>query len=69
MAIDLVTGDGRTLPLAPAPYHVTTVTGGGIVYVSSRADNRVWVIDPKSFSVKGVVEIGGIGHQMVVAVR
>lgn len=65
-AIDLATGNIRTLPLAPAPYHVTTVKGSGTIYVSSRAENRIWVIDQNSLSVKGDVAIGGIGHQMVV---
>ncbi len=69
VAIDLTTSNVRTLALAPAPYHVTTVRGSGKIYVSSRAENRIWVVDQNTLLVKGEVEIGGIGHQMAVAAR
>ncbi|HSS64379.1 MAG TPA: beta-propeller fold lactonase family protein [Gammaproteobacteria bacterium] len=68
-AIDLASGKSRTLALGPAPYHVTTVRGSGKLYVSSRAENRIWVVDQNTLSVVGEVVIGGIGHQMVVAAR
>ncbi len=68
-AIDLVAGTVRQIALAPAPYHVTAVRGSGTLYVSSRAENRIWVIDQKDLSVRSEIRIGGIGHQMVVAVR
>jgi YVTN family beta-propeller protein len=68
-AIDLATGKSRTQALGPAPYHVTTVRGTGELYVSSRAENRIWVVDQNTLSVVGEVMIGGIGHQMAVAAR
>lgn len=69
VAIELATGDVRELALAPAPYHVTAVRDTGTLYVSSRAESRLWVVDQKTLLVKGELEIGGIGHQMAVAVR
>lgn len=66
VAINLATGDVRHIALAPAPYHVAAVRGNGTLYISSRAENRIWVIDQTTLSVKGEVAIGGIGHQMAV---
>lgn len=69
VAIEIATGEVRELALAPAPYHVTAVRDTGMLYVSSRAESRLWVVDQKTLLVKGDLEIGGIGHQMAVAVR
>ena len=66
VAIDLTTGDSRSIPLSPAPYHVTTVTGTGNVFVSSREEPMVWVVDGKSLVVSKEIPISGEGHQMVV---
>jgi len=66
VAIDLGTGDSRSIPLSPAPYHVTTVTGTGNVFVSSREEPKVWVVDGKSLVVSKEIPISGEGHQMVV---
>ncbi len=69
VAIDLATGAQRHVELAPAPYHVTNIAGSDKVYVSSRAEQRIWVIDQQNFSLLDEIAIGGIGHQMVVAKR
>jgi DNA-binding beta-propeller fold protein YncE len=69
VAVDLATGTQRRLQLTPAPYHVTTVSGSGKVYVSSRTEQRIWVIDQRKLSLQDQIHIGGIGHQMVVAER
>jgi DNA-binding beta-propeller fold protein YncE len=66
VAVDLATGTQRSTDLAPAPYHVAAVTGSGKVYVSSRTEQRVWVIDQHSLAILDQIAIGGIGHQMVV---
>lgn len=66
VAIDLASGRRRTLPLAPAPYHVTAVRGTGKIYVSSRKEPILWVVDQKAFKGAGKIAVGGIGHQMVV---
>ena len=66
VAIDLASGTRRDTPLAPAPYHVAAIHGQGTVYVSSRAENRIWVLDQKTLELRADIAIGGIGHQMVV---
>lgn len=66
VAINLSTGDTLSVPLSPAPYHVTTVAGTGKVFVSSREMPKVWVVDQKTLSVSKEISISGEGHQMVV---
>jgi YVTN family beta-propeller protein len=67
VAIDLITGQTRDIALAPAPYHVTTIPGSGTVFVSSRAEKRVWILDQDTLALRGEFTIDGIGHQMAVA--
>ncbi|SMX49681.1 Cytochrome D1 heme domain protein [Maliponia aquimaris] len=66
VAIDLGTGDLTSAPLAPAPYHLTTVPGTNSVFVSSRDEPKVWVVDATTLSVLREIRIEGEGHQMVV---
>jgi len=66
VAINLATGDTQSVPLSPAPYHVTTVAGTGKVFVSRREMPKVWVVDQKTLSVSKEIAISGEGHQMVV---
>ena len=65
VGIDLATGDYRTAPLAPAPYHLAAIRGSGKLYVSSSTEPKVWVVDQKALSVLREIPIGGKGHQMV----
>jgi DNA-binding beta-propeller fold protein YncE len=67
-ALDTATGKMRSVPLAPAPYHLNTIPGTGLVYVSSRQDPVIWVIDQESLQITATIELpGGEGHQMAVA--
>jgi YVTN family beta-propeller protein len=65
-AIDLSSGSVRSASLGPAPYHLTTVTGTGKIYVSSRDEPKVWVVDPVTLSATAEIAVVGEGHQMVV---
>jgi len=65
-AIDLRSGRVRSAELAPAPYHLTAIRGTGKLYVSSRQEPTVWVIDQASLRPRGEIAIRGEGHQMVV---
>jgi YVTN family beta-propeller protein len=65
VAIDTRSGDMRSVPLGPAPYHLAVIRGAGKLYVSSRDDPKVWVIDEASLAPRGVIAIRGEGHQMV----
>jgi YVTN family beta-propeller protein len=69
VAIDVASGQARRIALAPAPYHVSAVPGSGTVLVSSRAENRVWVLDQSTLALRGEITIDGIGHQMAVVAR
>ncbi|NCF38050.1 MAG: beta-propeller fold lactonase family protein [Gammaproteobacteria bacterium] len=56
---------GNTLT-DPAPYHIKRINGTGKLYVSSRAQPMIWVIDQTSLDVIGQIPIRGEGHQMAV---
>lgn len=67
VAINTQTGDTRSVPLSPAPYHLNTIPGTGKVYVSSRKAPKIWVVDQQSLKVLNEITLpAGEGHQMVV---
>jgi YVTN family beta-propeller protein len=67
VAVDTTTGDTRELVLSPAPYHLNTIRGTGKVYVSSRKQPLIWVVDQKTMQVSGEIRLpAGEGHQMVM---
>lgn len=65
---DLVAGSSQRIDLKPAPYHVEYVGAVKRLYVSSRIESKIWVLDPESLAVRAVIELGNgaVGHQMVV---
>jgi DNA-binding beta-propeller fold protein YncE len=66
-ALDTGTGKMRSIPLAPAPYHLNTIPGTGTLYVSSRKKPVIWVVDQKSLRVVATIDLpAGEGHQMAV---
>lgn len=66
-ALDTQTGNMRTVPLAPAPYHLNSIPGTGEVYVSSRKQPVIWAIDQKTLQVTATIDLpAGEGHQMAV---
>lgn len=66
VAITLETGNQKTVTLAPAPYHLTTITGTGTLFVSSREEPKVWIIGQSDLAVRGEIAVSGEGHQMVL---
>ncbi|KGF71126.1 hypothetical protein LL06_01775 [Hoeflea sp. BAL378] len=66
VAIDLQSGAMRTASLSPAPYHLTTIDGTGKIYVSSRDEPKIWIINQIDLAVIGEIAVSGEGHQMVV---
>lgn len=66
VAINLKSGSVRSAPLAPGPYHLAVVRGTGKLYVSSRDEPKVWVIDAATLAPRGIIAVRGEGHQMVV---
>lgn len=69
VALDLGSGKSRTIPLAPAPYHLAAVRGSGKLYVSSADQPKIWVVDQKSLAIVGEIPVGGNAHQMVPAMN
>ncbi|ALP53772.1 hypothetical protein Tel_11870 [Candidatus Tenderia electrophaga] len=68
--IDLLGDEQKSIDLQPAPYHVEYVDAVGKLYVSSRKEPKIWIIEPKSLTVHGSIAIGkGVAHQMVVLDR
>jgi DNA-binding beta-propeller fold protein YncE len=66
-AVDTVSGKTRSIPLAPAPYHLNTIPGTGAVFVSSHKKPVIWVIDQQSLKVTATITLpAGEGHQMAV---
>lgn len=67
VALEPGSGSMRELSLAPAPYHLNTITGTGKVYVSSRNKPVIWVIDQRSMKLSGQIDLpAGEGHQMAI---
>lgn len=65
-AVDLASGRVRSAALGPSPYHLTVIRGTGKLYVSSRDEPKVWIVDQASLAAHGTIAIRGEGHQMVV---
>lgn len=64
-SITLSTGDIAFASLSPEPYHLTNIPGTGTIYVSSRAEPKVWIVDEATLTVVDDFPIQGEGHQMV----
>ena len=65
--INLASGDHKTVELKPAPYHLTYINDLRKVYVSSRKEPKIWVLDPETLAVKNTIDLGqGVAHQMVI---
>ncbi|WP_100640974.1 YncE family protein [Marinobacter salexigens] len=62
--IELDTGDRHSAPLAPAPYHLAVSPHGGQLLVTSRAESKLWVLEPDSLDIIDEVPLKGIGHQI-----
>ncbi|MFA6901762.1 MAG: YncE family protein [Gallionellaceae bacterium] len=67
VALNTRTGEQRSIPLTPEPYHLDKIPGTGKVYVSSSKEPKIWVIDQKSFTVMDTIPLpSGEGHQIAV---
>ncbi len=65
--INLINNDVLRLDLEPAPYHLDFVEQVNKLYVSSRKQPKIWVIDPVTMKVDHEIDIGkGVAHQMVI---
>lgn len=64
-AVAVATGAVTISSLAPEPYHLTNVPGTGRLYVSSRAEPTVWILDQATLATISNFEVDGEAHQMV----
>lgn len=65
--INLANSEKKTAELTPAPYHLAYINNLDKVYVSSRKEPKIWVIDPITLAVKHTIDLGkGVAHQMVI---
>lgn len=62
--IELANGTRQSVPLAPAPYHLAVSPDDGSLLITSRAENRLWLLDPTSLSITDEISLNGIGHQI-----
>ncbi len=69
VAVALDSADQREAPLSPEPYHLTTVSGTGKIYVSSAGAPKIWVIDPNTLGVLNTIAVPDRAHQMAVVKR
>ncbi len=68
VALDPRTDERRELSLSPAPYHLGAVRGTGKLYVSSRKEPTIWVVDQTSLKLLDTIQLpGGEGHQLAIA--
>lgn len=65
VSIDLRSGNIVDAVLSPAPYHLTTIPGTGSIFVSSRDEPKIWIVDGKTLTATKEIPIEGEGHQMV----
>lgn len=65
--IDMNGGKKRSLALRPAPYHLDTIPGAGVVYVLSSQELKIWIVDQKTLTLKETIVLpGGEAHQMAI---
>lgn len=62
----LATGETTTMPIAPKPYHVAYIRGVERVYVTSRGEPKIWVVNPNALTIESTIDMGsGVAHQIV----
>ncbi len=67
VAIDSATGEQRTITLSPGPYHLGVVPNTGKIYVSSRKQPKIWVLDQTTLKTINTIQFpAGEGHQIAV---
>jgi len=64
--VDLSTGQVTARDMPPEPYHVTSVPGTGLAFVSSSDEAVMRVVNQNDLSLVSKFNITDIGHQMVV---
>ncbi|MDF0603379.1 hypothetical protein P1J78_21850 [Psychromarinibacter sp. C21-152] len=66
VSVNLTDGTQTKAALGPEPYHLTLLRGTDRLFVSSRADPKVWIVDAATLEPTSDFAVEGEGHQMVV---
>lgn len=65
--IDLTSNNMVSINLQPAPYHLEYVDKVKKLYVSSRKESKIWVLNPETLLLVNTINIKkGVAHQMVI---
>ncbi|AOY87742.1 hypothetical protein BKP64_05905 [Marinobacter salinus] len=64
--VELDSNSRKSVQLKPAPYHLTVSPIDGRILVTSRAEAKLWVLDPASLTIVDEVSLDGIGHQISI---
>ncbi len=64
--VDLASGEVSKQAMGPSPYHLTTIPGTGLAYVSSSDEAVMKIIRQDDLSLVSQFEIDDVGHQMTV---
>ena len=65
--IALSSGARKLTELSPAPYHLAYIDHLNKLYVSSRKEAKIWVLDPMTMKIKNEIDFeNGVAHQMVI---
>jgi len=65
--INLTDNEIKSIDLQPAPYHLEYVDKVKKLYVSSRKEPKIWVLDPATLALEKTIDLGsGVAHQMVI---
>lgn len=65
--IDLSNNKIKSIDLLPAPYHLEYVDKLEKLYVSSRKEPKIWVLNPETLMLVKTIDLGeGVAHQMVI---
>jgi len=66
VAININSGQVRSQPLAPSPYHLASIKGTSKLYISSAEDDKIWVVDQSTLKIIKEIPVSDRAHQMVV---
>lgn len=64
--IELDSNSRKRVPLIPAPYHLAVSPVDGRILVTSRAEAKLWILEPVSLDIIDEVSLDGIGHQISI---
>jgi len=65
VAVTIATGAIKSEPLAPEPYHLTTIKGTNKLYITSAGADKIFVVDQKTLKLITEIPVEDRAHQIV----